>query len=323
MRCIVHFSTELGERLLKTEAKGISRTAQQRGEATFHHQTAERIAERQVLESFGDVVEDIVSNSKDKPVSSEDRFARQLPHFVFSRTNQVVKAMTRHGKVTSTNETTGTICPIIKKTLLHSEPHMADFEIYNEAILRNESGFVRACPMYRNETPFYDFVMIKWEVGMYPAKVVCLYQKHVDDETGPAGLFALVHVVDERTAGKVKGFSNTLLCTHYNMSYNRRQPTLYKVPLESIEHTVLAFPHEPNPTLFNHNKLGVTIVRPRNEWAYLWIAWNDVLKEENSTEFHTERRRRDDRRFVSLNTKSVIEKVRGKLEDMLAGRNQQ
>jgi hypothetical protein len=324
MRCIVHFSTELGERLLKTEAKGVSRTAQQRGESTFHYQTADRIAERQVMESLGDFVDDVVAAQNDNNMQpTNNRFSRRLPHFVFSRANPTVKAVSRHGKTSTPDDITGTIPGIVKRTLLVSEPHMNDFEIYNEAILRNDSGYVRAFPKYRNESPFYDFVMIKWEEGTYPGKVVCFYNKPVDDAVGNAGLFALVHVVDETTAGKVEGFTNTLLCTHYNMSYTRRQPTLYKVALESIEHTVLAFAHERSPHLFNHNKQGVCIVRPRNEWAYLWLAWNEVLHEENSKEVYEARNRRDNRRYVSLNDESVLERVIETFDHMLSSRNKE
>jgi hypothetical protein len=116
----------------------------------------------------------------------------------------------------------------------------------------------------------------------------------------------------------VNGYSNTFLSNHYNLKYERGQPTLYSVPLASIDCAILAFPHEPQATLFNPNKRGVCVVRPRNEWAYLWIAWNDVLKEENSPVAHNARRRRNDRRFISFNTRHVLQKVKTKLHDYLS-----
>lgn len=197
---------------------------------------------------------------------------------------------------------------------------MSFFEIYNEAILRDDS-YIRAFPRYRNESPFYDFVQVQWEDSVYPAKVVCFYKRSNVDSVmtdDACHLFALVHVVDEKSSGKVHGYSNTFLSTHYNMKYERGQPTLYSVPLASIDCAILAFPHQSQSTLFNPNKRGVCVVRPRNEWAYLWIAWNHVLKDENSVAAHQARKRRDDRRYISFNTRHVLHKVKNKVDEYLS-----
>jgi hypothetical protein len=320
MRSMMNCSTEVGERMLKTEAKQISRTAQQRGEVTFESQTSERVLERQLLETFGDVVEEILNPPARRKRQNKDEFSRRLPHFVFSRQDSTVLAMDRHGKTSPPNSRTGCIPSIVKKTLLQHESAMSYFEIYNEAILRDDS-YVRAFPMYRNESPFYDFVEVKWEDSSYPAKVVCFYKKSVQgsvDADDGSNLCALVHVVDEKTMGKVKGFSNTFLSTHYNLKYERGQPTLYSVPLASIDCAILAFPHESHASLFNPNKRGVCVVRPRNEWAYLWLAWNDVLTAENSLVSHQARKRRNDRRYVSFNGHHIVQKVKNKLQAYLS-----
>jgi hypothetical protein len=320
MRSMMNCSTEVGERMLKTEAKQISRTAQQRGEVTFESQTSERVLERQLLETFGDVVEEILNPPARRKRQNKDEFSRRLPHFVFSRQDSTVLAMDRHGKTSPPNSRTGCIPSIVKKTLLQHESAMSYFEIYNEAILRDDS-YVRAFPMYRNESPFYDFVEVKWEDSLYPAKVVCFYKKSVQgsvDADDGSNLCALVHVVDEKTMGKVKGFSNTFLSTHYNLKYERGQPTLYSVPLASIDCAILAFPHESHASLFNPNKRGVCVVRPRNEWAYLWLAWNDVLTAENSLVSHQARKRRNDRRYVSFNGHHIVQKVKNKLQAYLS-----
>lgn len=52
LNSVMNFCCETGERLLKTEAKGISRTAQQRGSGTFLTQTMSRLQERLVLDCF-------------------------------------------------------------------------------------------------------------------------------------------------------------------------------------------------------------------------------------------------------------------------------
>jgi len=197
---------------------------------------------------------------------------------------------------------------------------MLFFEIYNEAILRDES-YIRAFPMYRYVSPFFDFVLVQWEDSSYPAKVVCFYKKAFQGTVDPvddSNLFALVHVVDDRTLGKVRGYSNTFLSAHYNLKYERGQPTLYSVPLASIDCAILAFPHESHATLFNSNKRGICVVRPRNEWAYLWLAWNDVLSDENSLAAHQARKRRNDRRYVSFNSRHIVEKVKNKLQVYLS-----
>jgi hypothetical protein len=227
--------------------------------------------------------------------------------------------MDRHGKTCLPNNRTGFIPGIIKKTLLQHESNMSYFEIYNEAILRDGS-YVRAFPMYRNESPFYDFVQVQWEESSYPAKVVCFYKKTCQCSESDEGsnLRALVHVVDEKSLGKVKGYSNTFLFSYYNLKYDRGQPTLYSIPLGSIDYAILAYAHESHETLFNPTKRGICVVRPRNEWAYLWVAWNDVLTEENTQAAHQARKRRDDRRFVSFNGRQIIQKVKNKLEFYLS-----
>ena len=325
MRSLMYFCAEVGERMLKTEAKQISRTAQQRGEVTFELQTSERVMERQVLETFGDLVEHSLKTiTKGTPQENQDKFSRQQPHFVFRREDPTILAMDRHGRTSIPNHRTGFIPSIIKKTLLQHESAMTYFALYNEAVLRDGS-YIRAFPMYRNETPFYDFVQVQWEESSYPAKVVCFYKRSCHDsdtitmdDNNP---YALVHVVDERSLGRVRGYSNSFLFSHYNLKYERGQPTLYSVPLASIDYAILAFPHEPHANLFNPNKRGVCVVRPRNEWAYLWVSWNDVLKEENSFEAHQARKRRDDRRYVSFNGRHIIQKVKNQLQIYLSVEN--
>jgi len=320
MRCMMNFCTEVGERLLKTEAKQISRTAQKRNETIFQSQTSKRVMERQLLESFCDTAEATVQQHGRRRREKKDEFSRNLPHFVFSRQHPTILAMDRHGVTSTPNDRTGFIPSIIKKTLLQHEQTMSVFEIYNEVILRDDS-YIRAFPMYRNESPFYDFVQVQWEDAAHPAKVVCFYRKTMfghNPGNDNSSLFALVHVVDEKSVGKVRGYTNTFMSTHYNLKYERGQPTLYSVPVASIDFAVLAFPHDSHTNLFNPNKRGICVVRPRNEWAYLWLAWNVVLKEENSLEAHAARKRRDDRRYISFNTRHVLQKVKKQLDEYLS-----
>ena len=83
LNTVMNFCCETGERLLKTEAKGISRTAQQRGKNTFLTQTMSRVQERSVLDSLALYLEE-----EDKPrLAPEpepltgDRLAGHIPTF--------------------------------------------------------------------------------------------------------------------------------------------------------------------------------------------------------------------------------------------------
>lgn len=58
-----------------------------------------------------------------------DEFSRRLPHFVFSRQDQTILAMDRHGKTSLPNHQTGHIPNIIKQTLLQHESTMSFFEM--------------------------------------------------------------------------------------------------------------------------------------------------------------------------------------------------
>ena len=54
----MNFCAEVGEQTLKTEAKEISRSAQQWGEVTFELQTSERVLEHPLPETCGDAIDD-------------------------------------------------------------------------------------------------------------------------------------------------------------------------------------------------------------------------------------------------------------------------
>jgi hypothetical protein len=306
---LMHGCSELGEKLLKTEAKGISRTAQQRGEEVFHSQTCKRIDDRIVVDIFRHHIDQAHSVQSKNP---SDTFSRKMPHFLFERnTSTTIWSLDRK----KPDASSGCITQTVADCLMSIEPDIEIFEIYNEAILR-DGTWVRAFPVYRKEQPWFDFVNIQWETGMFPARCVCFYKTGRND--GYQDLMALVHVVDEKSKGKVAGFSDSPLTCHYYMKYLRGLPALHSVPLASINSGLLAVLHVHTSLLFDRINRGVMVVRPRNEWAYVWLAWNEVLMEANSEEKFRRSKRRPHRRYVSMGDKTIIKTVIQKSDELLA-----
>ena len=270
---LMHGCSELGEKLLKTEAKGIAKTAQQRGQETFHCQTCKRIDDRIVIDMFRQHIEVVHPASSRNP---SDTFSRKMPHFLFDRNEpNVVWSLDRKGKRSRPDSTSGDLTKLVKDYLILTEPDIKLFEIYNEAVLR-DGTWIRSFPMYRKEQPWFDFVNIQWETGMFPAKCICFYKKPSTD--GDQLLMALVHVVDEKSQGKVSGFLDSPLTCHYYMKYLRGQPVLHSVPLASINSGLLCVLHVHSSLLFDPIHKGVMVVRPRNEWAYVWlVVWNRIF----------------------------------------------
>jgi hypothetical protein len=94
---------------------------------------------------------------------------------------------------------------------------------------------------------------------------------------------ALIHTVDQRSGGKVAGWTDTLLTRNYKMQYdNKGMPVTHVVPVASIDSAIRCFPHKPSTGLFNVETPGITYLLPRNHWAYVWIAMNDAIKESNA-----------------------------------------
>jgi hypothetical protein len=316
-RSMKHSSCETGERMLKTEAKGISRTAQQRGHETFERQTCLRIGDRLVLDTFGMCLS-LQQQAQEKeelaaePKINGDRFSRKLGHFQLWRKEIKVQAINRFGKPRDPDKQSGNLHDLVIKFLLTEDTNINHFEVYSEVIIRNDS-YIRAWPNFRHTGAWYDFVNVRWESGMFPAKVLCFYNKtEVDGERTP---YALVHVVDEHSKGKVRTTVDSLLTTHFRMAYIRRNgrvasydPLIRSVPVESIDSAVMGCLHKPSELLFNPEGREVMIVRSRNEWAYLWLAWNEELELAN---------KRKKKLYVSLGDNDIIRRVRANAEKKL------
>lgn len=88
------------------------------------------------------------------------------------------------------------------------------------------------------------------------------------------------------------------------------------VPVATIDSPIRCFPHVPSNHLFNAESPEITYLLPRNHWAYMWMAVNDVLLESNSSD-RIERRKG---KLVSLCNPRWLQHVRKRYKEFLSAR---
>ena len=309
---VMHACCEVGERLLKTEAKKVSRTAQQRGCTTFERQTCSRILDRHLFDKMRLSLErknnlNQLADETHSEVKS-DHFSRQQPHFILFRADRTVLACDRKGKHFVPNENTGRPSQFVCEKLLELEAEIDTIELYNEVILRDGS-YVRASPNHRGEGPWFDFSNVQWEDemgGTYYLPGLCLafYKKNQT-------CMALLQSVDMKSEGKVPRYQNSILTTHYKMQVTRSgAPVVYSINCASIDSSLLWFDHEINHPNDTFIRRSVMIVRPRNEWAYAWYVWNQYLRVKNTNRSIT-------KPMVDLGREEDIVKVRKNISECI------
>lgn len=300
MNTVMHFCCETGERLLKTEAKGISKTAQQRSGKTFVAQTMSRLQDRCLMDSFSLFLDEQerkhpVRNVGDECAASQgavDRTARKFPHFIYLVEDDTLTAHDRFQNPKKPDKESGTIDPSILCELKKKHPQTKRFEIFNEVVLRNNCH-VRASPNYAKMGAWYDYAIVAWEnddgsTSLIPAKCICFFRnKDCDGDNEDDELKALVHAVDEKTEGKVPGRFSTLLTTSFQMEFEversgRKKPKTHVVSVASIDSPICCYPIAPNENALDPESLGITYVLPRNHWSYMWMAINQCLAESNT-----------------------------------------
>lgn len=292
---VMHGCCEVGERLLKTEAKKVSRTAQQRGSTTFERQTCSRILDRHLFDKMRVELEGRNSEESQKPVPQADKFSRNQPHFLLSRSDKVVVACDRKGNKFEPNESTGRPTEFVCNKLLEIESGLDHLEIYN-------GSYIRASPNYHGEGPWFDFANIQWEDDMgnayfLPAKCLAFYRKD-------GNCMALIQSVDEKSDGRVTGCRNSILVSHYKMQCSRNgEEILYSINCASIDSGVLCF-------TLGTTTPSIMVVRPRNEWAIAWYEWNKYLRIRNSN-------RTNSKPMIDLGIEDVITKVRSAIKECI------
>jgi hypothetical protein len=290
LNTVMNFCCETGERLLKTEAKGISSTAQQRGNDTFLAQTMSRLQDRSVLDCFSLYLEKKEKNGASIRWDHNDHFGRTHPHFIYDVENEQIYAVNRKNEQKPPDSLSGYLDSQVTHALKQHEPHVRLFEIFNEVVLRDDSR-LRASPNYANSGPWFDYANVTWEkmvngaveTYLLPARCLCFFRKECQ-QTNSYELLALIHSVDQFSTGKLDGRADTLLTQNYKMEFDhRKRPITHIVPVASIDCAIRCFPHVPSENLFNPDCSGITHLLSRNHWAYMWMALNDELKDSNST----------------------------------------
>ena len=133
MNTVMNFCCETGERLLKTEAKGISRTAQQRGNDTFLTQTMSRLQDRSVLDCFAMYLDEKErKNESPGGLEQGDKLGRTHPHFLYDVVLDQVYALDRKYQKKKPDHKSGYLASEVTDALKRLEPHTRIFEIYNE-----------------------------------------------------------------------------------------------------------------------------------------------------------------------------------------------
>lgn len=298
---LMNTSCHLGERLLKTHAKGAARTAQRRGEETYTFQTAQRAMEQLTFARALEQVNSVPSADDDDDLSVEPSLVsyRRRPFFDFSRENPTVVSISSKGKRTAPNRKSGNLPDFLVRALLELEPEANSFTVWNEIKLRHGKNYVRAHPNYHQTGGWYDWVRCKFVIGedeeevMYPARVLCFYKTELD-----TSMKAVVHSVLKKmlTEKEDKHLGDTNLCTHYRTEYKGSLPALIDVPVDAIDRTILAMPSykglvpiETRVQSVQHQQT-VMVLLPRSVWAKGFIEVTRELRrilEENETEGNT------------------------------------
>lgn len=289
-----HTNCKTGERLLKTKAKQAAITAQQRpGE--FEGQVAKRIIDRHTLDFATELHErfverkkhmaeiDVNENPPETTVKNEDQFYRKHPNLIVY-TNPIVAiyGVDNRGNKRALGNRCSSLPECVVDCMIRNHPEWTTFNVFHEVRLRNNRFSVKAYGNYRGNGPWHDYISVAMnqsngEVINEEARALAFY-------CGEDGVnkYAIV-----QTSDIVKGnaYQDSLLVTHRKLRYignNGDLPALISVELETIERPLLAIPHRPPRDVLDAENNGFMCVRPRDEWPYVWIAWNYHLKRKNS-----------------------------------------
>jgi len=302
LNSVMNFCCETGERLLKTEAKGISRTAQQRGDETFLKQTMARLQDRCMLDSFSNYLDQKIMIDKFVDISrhGQDCTGRIFPNFHLHVETDTLTTMDRFGKKRVPDKESGIVDVSILKELKRKYPNASEILIFNEVILRNNNR-VRASPNYSQSGPWYDYANISWELDsnscntenesvktyLLPAKCLCFFRvkyREGDTRNDDGDILALIHSADAHSEGKVSGRVDTLLTRNFKLEFEKsnKNPKTDIVSVATIDNPICCYPHSCCDEILSPNSPPITYLLPRNHWAYMWMAMNQCIIESNT-----------------------------------------
>jgi hypothetical protein len=315
----MHADCQTGERLLKTKAKSVAATAQQRGNSIFECQSMHRIKDDTVMSKYeAFLTKEALNKSNEQLIDQRsvlvDSVTRRVPNFRYSADTGEWMQLDRKGKVVGK----AMINQSITEALFRLEPDLDVYEIHCELKLRDQSR-IRATPNYCQTGPWYDFVNVKWDGNppfISPARCLAFYQKKPSNDS-QSQVMALVNSANKRSPGKESSsHTDTLLTAQYYLEYtSSKRPKIYAIPAATIESAVLCFFHDPiteKETLFNASKNGFMAVRPRNEWADVWFAWTEILQQSNSSTRVSCRKA-----YVDMGNEHLVRQVKKKLQEYM------
>ena len=247
------FSTETGERGLKSWAKQPSTTAQKRGDVIFSKQVCKRIHERVLINSIADCC----------PLEEEEKEVEQITGIVAKCANFVVE----FGVITN-------IIRVLPSGGRHK--HQIDFpeevvswfvkeygrqqqceniQLFTEAVAPKVTGdgglLFRAHPNYRLEGAWYDYASAMYQENIeddrltsYPCKVVCFFvEPHTKEK------MALVQEVEFQT--NIQKGRESQLFEHWTLSSwedrvsKSRQAILRAMPIKTLGNRLYVIdPHQ-------------------------------------------------------------------------------
>jgi len=305
-------NSAIGERGLKTWAKFYSQTARKRGLKIFHQDTSSRIWEQMLYRKVWDSLErsvrqepDSEEGTKPRTILAQDeeiKSIRRHCHFVYRasdprRREWMIYRVDRKGEEEKNSHPDSSM--VHGRVLDHLrtiEEQQSSFCIWCEAQIKN-GDWIRCWPQYRQtEGPYFDWVYARFALddgtdgGCFPAKLLCLYK----DEKNR--MKALVHSVEDKMKSRREGrYGDSLLVRHYRRQFLKKgrrcnfvaSPEVYSIYVSDIVCTLLAYEAKPSsdcplpPQMPYDERLKhtVAVIRPRQEWAELFLDWTQELRE--------------------------------------------
>ena len=306
---LMQYNAATGERGLKFWAMGASRTARKHGIDQFTSDTMSRIVEEILLKKLVDCTtstgherndpEDCDScddkqNNRNSTANTTFRFTRRGCHFRYIP-NEFTPLVTlnRKGKHRPPDNVSGKIEKVILEAISEFEVDDDSIDIWCEADIGGRK-YVRCWPNYRMKGPWYDWVWVTFPMdggstqACYPAKVLAFYVN------GSGEKKAMIQSVEYKTQACCEGpYGDSRLVTHYRKEFQHNgRPSLRSIPVEDIKATLLACESMPNKhspipgiiPLTDRKLHTVMIIRPRSEWARLFMEWTREIMERRETD---------------------------------------
>ena len=216
---------------------------------------------------------------------------RRNCHFIIQKIGKriIQRSVGRKMNEQKTTITSGNIPDVIISSMFEHESELEEIKIWNELHLENNNEIIRACPNYRNEGCWYDWVLARFEGNhkkkdLFPAKVLAIYENSNKD------MKAIVHSVDykQEDVNESLGFGDSRLVKHYRQEFLENGfPALRSIFVKDITKNIQVYqnikynnlPVPPRISLSSERKEHtIMVIKPSNEWAKMFVDWSRELK---------------------------------------------